>query len=317
MLEHLPYSLAILPYHFCFYLAKFALKGPEVKIWARNSYALKRLSPGQSDIDLTFIFLKNTSAEKIKSTLNKLKKLRFFFPILGEVNSYKENEILSFLPFLNFFEVERDQKLKHFFKKKSSKSTFEEAIVYMLRMLKADQKNLLNAPQKREKKWRYHCEQVNIPYATYPLESIITHLLSRSTLILSHKILIVFFKIDETHEKEVDTFYSHLDIKEKCTFILLFPLRWIVVTLRNHEFENDMSLVKDFTTSERQLLFCNISWEIWGIYSQYHDLALTHDLVAHLENIEKILIPFKDEKALELIQGIYKLRELILNYKQE
>ncbi len=312
----LPRPISILPYKVCYRSAQLLLSKRHVQIWTRNSYALNLLLPGISDIDFTFFFWTEATKKDIKETIQRAKKFRLFFPLWGEINSYHQSEIPFFLSLLNPLEKERDPTLNSFYPKAVTPS-LEERFVFMVRMLKADSKNLLLRPHLRERKWRYHSHQAQISYSTSPQENVINELLIPLKLNLNVNILNDFLKIDESKEEVVNHFYLPLDEANRRSFILLFPMRWLVVSLRNNQFENDIKIIQNFQIKERQLLYKHLSWEVWGIFSQYPELALVYDLDCHLENIAKIISFFQDSGALELQTAIKNLRSLIKAYRQE
>lgn len=313
----LPQSIASFPYHISYKAAQIFHTTPYVQIWARNSYTLGQLCPGLSDIDLTFLFSPYAKNQDIKKTIEKNKRLRLFFPLWGEINSYKEDEILFFLSLLNPLEKQRDPKLSLLYHQSSRLPSQEERFVFMLRMLKADNKNLSIRPEQREKKWRFHCRQVQIPYSIQPSESVIENLLCPLNLNIDESILKKFLQIDETSLGQVDQFYLPLDEIERRAFILLFPLRWLVVSLRNNQFEVDKKIIEAFQHHERELLYAHLNWEIWGIFSQYHELALTWNIDQHLKNVGDIISSFQDDPALKLKEAIKHLQSIIKTYKQE
>ncbi len=316
-LQKLPPSVGAIPYHLSFYSAKFLLQNGQARIWARNSYALKRLNPGISDIDVTFLFKAPYSNKEIKRKISHFQKWRKYFPLWGELNSYKEDELKVFAPYFNPYERQRDLKLQENLKYKFDNPSLENKFVYILRMLKADAHNLKKHPELRKKKWIYHFQQVGIPYSIQLLEPIISELILPLNLSLNVQIFKDFLTVDENSEQEVDQFYLPLSSNERASFILIFPLRWLVVSLRNHQFDQDLTLVKAFNTNEQKLLLEHLRWELMGIYSQYHQMALDGDLSKHIANIKRVLENLSHEEASQLKQAYQELDHFIKTYRQE
>ncbi len=316
-LQKLPLCIGAIPYHLSFYAAKFLLQNGQARIWARNSYALKRLNPGISDIDFTFLFKASYSNHEIKKKISHFQKWRKYFPLWGEVNSYREDELKRLAPFFNPYERQRDLKLQESLQLKFENPNLENKFVYILRMLKADEHNLKKYPELRKKKWIYHFQQVGIPYSTQLIEPIITELIRPLNLSLNEQIFKEFLRVDETLDQEVDQFYLPLSPNERASFILIFPLRWLVVSLRNHQFDQDLALVRVFNKNEQKLLLEHLRWELMGIFSQYHQMALTCDLSKHMANIEKLLENLSHEEASLLKTAYQELDRFIKNYRQE
>ena len=249
--------------------------------------------------------------------MTRFQKWQKYFPLWGEVNSYREEELKILAPFFNPFERERDLKLQGILNFKFETPCQESKFVFILRMLKADAHNLNKHPELRKKKWIYHFQQVAIPYSFPLIDQMIKELIHPLDLSLNEQIFEKFLKIDETKDEEVTQFYLPLSSSERRSFILFFPLRWLVVSLRNHQFGQDLSLIKAFSSKEQKLLIEHLRWELMGIFSQYHQMALTVDLTKHLQNIEAILEILPLEEAISLKDAFQNLSQFIKNYRQE
>lgn len=132
-----------------------------ISIYARNSYAEKKVKFLRSDIDYTVFF--NDSSE-IKNSIKFFKLIRKICPLIGEVNIYtKPTLVLIETYFINAFEIERDKELLSrlnitplFDKKRSS----YEALAFLILNALNDIKNLKKNEHPYHTKWINHLQRV-------------------------------------------------------------------------------------------------------------------------------------------------------------
>ncbi len=127
------------------------------QLWPRNSYVLKALEPGYSDLDLSLLQKKTNSSPQRFFSLYR--HLRRFLPLLGEVNFYTQESLALVGQKHNSFELKRDPRLLDLLGRRPKPEPFEAA-VFLLRQLEKDLHNLKKRPEKRLKKWLSHYREI-------------------------------------------------------------------------------------------------------------------------------------------------------------
>lgn len=314
LLSKLPYFIQIIPYVVAKYCVISLLSSKDIRIWVRNSYVFKNIVCALSDLDFTVVVKEVESADKTITNYNRLKKI---FPFLGEINLYLERELVNFSPIVNSFEIRRDPKLQEYIEMKNPSNDQFEEIVFLCKTIESDQQNLLTIPKYRVKKWSHHLDLTN-NQSEVSLDGLIS-LLTEKCRVLgldSDKFLSHFYEKNRTVKKDCDDFYR--ENRDKKSYILLYPFRWIGSSLTCDSFFHDIEEIKNFSEDQLKLLEAQIKWEVWGLYSQHIHNLRQATLHTHLENIREMMESsdyLKNSKAYELLNELRALHEnLLLHY---
>lgn len=139
----------------------FVEKKLNISIYARNSFAEKKIKFLKSDIDYT-VFLDHLS--EIKKTIRFFKLIRKICPVIGEVNLYtKPTLVLIEAYFFNYFEIERDKELLSRLtigRKIDKKQTSYEALAFLIFNALNDIEDLKKRKHPNHLKWVNHLNRV-------------------------------------------------------------------------------------------------------------------------------------------------------------
>lgn len=303
ILNKFPYFLQELPYTIALHSCSTLIKSKQVSIWARNSYIFKNLVAAKSDLDLTIIVKRIGQERVIIQKYNFLKKI---FPFLGEINLYLKDEIENYISLANHYEISRDPKLKSYTKKNDRESDIEK-IVFLCKLIESDQENLKNIPRYRHKKWNHHLNSLKLKsdISLVGLTDLLQELLKKNNIQFSEEFVECYYKENRNDKNSCDNFYRECPCIR--SYILLYPFRWIGSSLTCESFDHDIELLKDFSKEELKLLEGQISWEIWGLFSQYLHNLQRATLHTHLENIKQVM---DSNEYLRSTNAYIKLNEL-------
>ena len=260
---------------------------------------------GLSDIDLTFFFLKESSLFEQKRCVRKFFFLRKLFSplsnLFSEINIYSEKDIHFIDYCINPLELKRDP----FLIKKANLSlappSIEQKLVYAIKMLHSDRKNLLTRPQLRLKKWRFHIAQLFSLNRIDELDELDELNFSILLNILDKNIFIHFSQLPIQSVLEKYLFYEKMpdltrpfSIEHK-TFLLLFPIQWLAYQI--HFDLPKHKVLAQLTLKEQVIYEEQLKWELWGIYTQLHSGAIGGDLETHLKHISQTVDCLRTEHA--------------------
>lgn len=262
-----PYSLALKGLQ----TAAKALPGrPE--IWARNSYVLGTLVPLVSDLDITVWYDKEPEPSAVRALAALLATVKKAAPFLGEANLYVAGEAQQLGSLLNRFELLRDPELSRRFQgtPTSKLDTQAQAAAFMLRMLEADIHNVLNRPESRRRKWDSHVESVEkltgktlIPiWHNYPSRSLLRGLLDATIDLAAAGDV----KVTEILEMYFEC--AGRDVPRHALKAVYGEKNWMWSAVP-HRFCFDESVGERLHGAQAQLLEAQVSWELWGVASQY------------------------------------------------
>ena len=306
-LKLLPYSIATLPYDYGVEIVKAYFSHFDLEIWSRNGHALKTLTPGASDLDLT-VFSKSIDDKRYQDFIRLYSKLKYFLPFLGEVNWIENDEVESFKIYLNPLEAQRDPILREHLNF-NRHATFEEKICFFLRCLASDTYGIRTDFSSRRRKWNRHlldlgfseyCNKFDTPSEIFEFceeRLLVSNLPSYQKGFLGKQI--------QNHYQDINAwnrFYSTAPVRD---FLMLAPNRWLGATLHHGKMEEDLSLIQNFSLTERNLLKAQIEWEIWGLFTQYHQIKDKQGLIRHMENFNLLARELSDFP--ELSEGFKKL----------
>lgn len=147
-------------YYPFFLISKLSILGLKVNLHTRHSYYFKKILFLVSDIDLTIYTNEQENPEQLVSAHNRYRILKKVFPILGEVNFWNLKMLKQLVPILNIYELKRDPLLLNLLNETKSNND-DEKILYIIKLLRGDLKNLRNSPRRRLGKYQYCFEVLN------------------------------------------------------------------------------------------------------------------------------------------------------------
>ena len=285
--------LGYLPYQCVLFAARTSVKFAEepAQIWARNSFALKTLEPGFSDLDLTLVFANEVSFSKISSFLKKADLFRSFCPILGEINTYRKIPGQDFFKHHNFFELIRDPVLLENAKIERNAQTIEAA-VFLLRQLEKDIAQIKLFPERRIKKWASHFLTIDqhLPHLKLSQEQLQPSTLQTSIQKAILKILgttneIVYSEVNEKLELYLELVRCGVEIG-KTRGLMVNNSWWFLFSLT----KTAAMQIPPIQLSPIQLQFFlkQITWEVCGCISQI-TLENRAQTIEHFENLINLL----------------------------
>lgn len=303
-----PYALSLVFLRFIIICTR-----SQIEIWPRNSYQMKTLEPGYSDLDLTLFVKDGASVASSHRFFYIYKILQKVLPFLGELNVYNKDLALFVSTHHNYFELSRDP---IFFQKfhVQKKPDFYEGAVFLFRQLEKDVHNLVIHPKKRLKKWKSHLEMIN---QAFPDEN-----------------LLVKIPIDE--EKLVQTiiaFIVHLcgcwnpifsnEMREKLDFYLALLEKKVVFEKLNYlpkkdswfisfigiKF-SDLPAVGTLNNDQVRFLVKQIEWEFCGVLSQ---ILIQNNVEECLQHLQKILLYIE---KMNFIDNHKELEELCFGMRE-
>lgn len=310
ILRLLPYSISSLPYDFAFRFVQSSFQDLDIELWSRNSHALKTLNPGASDLDIT-VYANNSSPEIINSFFKRFTQIKRYIPFLGEINWIDAGEIKNFVPFLNPYEADRDLELKTKFNYRTKKSQAYK-ICFFLRCLASDTYGIRTDYNSRKRKWNGHLEDLGFSAQrdSFVTPDAIFHFLEQKLLLENIPSYKEGFlgKLIQNYHQDINSwnrFYSSTEVRD---FMILAPNRWLGATLHYQNMDQDLIMINKFTSLEKELFISHLEWEIWGLFTQYHQISDKPGLQSHLENFLKVCHAL--DEAPHLRYGFEKLIEL-------
>lgn len=269
--------LGRLPYTLGFKILQMSLNSLPLEMWARNSFITEAFLPFKSDLDLTLWFEKQPDDSELESLWRTYSRLKKLIPFLGEINLHVRDEAKGFVNLANPFELKRDPKLPKKLDYCAAESSRADETVFLLRMLDADARNIKTRPDKRVRKWRYHLAQVGAAHLPEPLslESIVTAIIQRSPLANDEKAtavqsLLVYFEV----RADGKDYYDLTPNKDLMTFL-------------PHYYCYHRDKITAFSGARAEISIRQLSWEVWGLSSQFRLFLLAgqKNLHQHLENL--------------------------------
>lgn len=283
-LGYWPYSLAL---KYTILLSK--LYNLKVQIWARNSYKLKALEPGYSDLDITISIEKNCNRKRLYSFMYLYKKTQKFFSIFGEINIYNEDVIQFLLKNHNSFELMRDPTLCINFNFNRTPDSVEAA-VFLFRNLEADLHNLQNNPKKRIKKWRSHFDMINnaIP------ELRLAHQIHFNEDKLLETVIFCIIYLSNTRslmavDELKDKLYFYFELlSKKVDFVKITYLMnadsWFAIWKSFRDIEANV-IINNFSDKKIQFFICQLKWEVCGVLTQINSKTAADAAIVHFNKI--------------------------------
>ena len=274
-----------------------------LEVWPRNSFVLGSLTPGVSDLDLTFWWQKRPSADEIERAFRFHRRFRRWLPLVTEINQYVQSELEMFQAFANPFELARDPRSAR--RMATRAPSLSEAVVFLLRLLDADAENLIRRPWVRKRKWQNHFDVVGAEFPNFQsphelgLRTLVEAVADFASVPRDQKALAV---------QELEAYFSNP--KRRDAESLGLPSRWQGVFLP-HRFAHHWNRVLNLTSDRSDLFVSQIEWEVWGLYGQ----ILRPDGIPGLDPYLNILVKLcrdnlssRPEDLMRLETGLENLR---------
>ena len=305
--KFLPRKIALIPYLVAYKVLKDeTIKNPQNECWYRNSCFFGNFVFGLSDIDIT-IFVEDYNAKNIEGIKNSIKRVKKAYPFLGEVNLYSRNQYLLYLKSLNYFEGNRDPVLIEKVRLDESYNKNVEKIVFLLRAMFSDRRNLLTCPELRQKKWKFHFDELDIievSQITYEIivEKIIVLLEVDKLVQVEIRNMLTFVFSENYNEEKI------FNTKLSDYWKFLFPHKYLWF-----ENSNDQDCLKFKNTIFEKICLRQIDWEIWGIMSQLPFINnIENGIEVHMNRFIKVAETFEDSSGFrERISNLINLSKTI------
>lgn len=282
-------------YYPFYLLPKYYLESSVSEISARHSFYFKRIAFGLSDIDLTLYNEEVATREERESLVTKVSFMQKINPILGEINYFEMEGIKSLEKFINPYEAMRDPILSA--KINNERGAKTELIVFIMRLIKSDFKNLAKRIYRRFDKLEYCTEFLSpkkkLAYVDIQTIGDFTNYLKKNIVDEEFHFVINYLKAKLQFDSLDD--YEELE--------LIWELDWD--NLKN--LENANSLTKE-------ILLENIKWEIWGLYTQLPFLEDYNMTLQHVLVLKSVYESIDEENNASINAGFDYILEKLNSY---
>ena len=298
-------SLFILYYKVTFKIIKYLLEEKNLKIWPRNSFYFNIINPGISDIDFTFFSTTKKGIDDYNKKICKLGSLKSLFPIIGEVNIYQKEDLILYKACGNYFELKRDPNLFYYINRDWDNNRIkQDALVFILRALWSDYLYLREFPYNRLHKWNFIFSSINNEL------NVDLNVGSNDLCVIVENLCCLYPSLREDFNSLPDFLMHRQSVKYRSIYLKLYPHYWLGDYYNHPEFENYIFSLGKFSKDSQSIVYSQISWEIWGIYSQIFYLKNIQGLQGHLKNLEKILNSLHRD-TLQMKEDIQTLSSLL------
>lgn len=272
-----------LPYDLSLSVVQSYFRDKDLVIWSRNGHAMKTLTPGVSDLDIT-IYTGLNSFSDLNEIQTRYMGVKRILPFLGEINWIDKFHAPFFSNFCNPHEADRDIILRDLTGYKRDSQGALKAC-FFLRCLASDTYGIRENFKTRKKKWQKHMKDLGIGTSsvinsTSDLfrcadEELVKKLIGQS----STPFLRMFYNQKHGDINAWNRFYGNVEVKD---FMLFAPNYWIGASLHHGKYESDVELLNNFNEAEFSLLRAQLEWEIWGLFTQYKLVEDKENLIQHL-----------------------------------
>ena len=289
-----------------------------ISVWARNSVYFKDEVFGISDLDITMYSRDEVSLFKKKIVYRILKIMKFFFPFMGEVIFYEAHHLKDFISYASQYELKRDPiLLKRINIENMNIDSLEKA--FILNWMLNDYHRMDESILHRRNKIDRFLNILNKNPKTYiSAEDVLMDLLKDFNLSEEHRLewfeaIQRFLRAFKVKKIPVNDWLSEYSQYEEI-IALCFPQIWMGAAIHNGSFEDILYLLHKRNADEKRIFLEQISWELWGLYSNHSQLKLNAELTLHLDHLKQCLdIVCRNEEdkfALKLKEGVSKLQDL-------
>ncbi len=300
--RYVPNDMKMVPYQFAEAAARLALTSDlkMTPLWVRHSVMEGNVIMGVSDLDISLWSPEPLQRYQLVRVHQRLRQLKWLIPYMGELNYFDEKASAQFARCANPYEVARDPILldKMGIKPEGSAA---QILVYLLRNILADRKNIMAGGELRLRKWKTHFRKVG-------------HEFSFDSITPEH-IISSFLELLPDEEKHGSADWRHLlefilskSFESADLFRATTPRLWKIAFPHKYFWgEHDFRYESDFSWGDfdKEIVLGQIDWEVWGILSQRHHYATaTTPYARHLWRLRWLLKAIGEYSRLRVIKEL-------------
>lgn len=284
-----------------------------IEAWSRNSVYFKEEVFGLSDLDITLYSHKKVTSFKRNLILFYLKVLRWFFPFVGEVIIYEEDSVKDFMPLASSLELKRDPILVKKMGIQYCVNELREA--FILNWMYNDYHRMDQSILKRRNKIDRFRLLLNLESKSYfSSEDLLMDLLKDfikdpEECTQWFEALQKFLRAIRIEKRPINNW---LDENKKYEEIiaLCYPQLWMGAAIHNETFYEILHRLKNHKDEHKNIFAAQISWELWGLYSNHTVTSFSGELALHLDHlkecISKVLERDDLSQAIDNLRGLYE-----------
>lgn len=313
----LPFFLRHLFYLFPLFKLKSFLYLLGMQAWARNSVYFKEEVFGLSDLDITIYAPQGLAPGSLKKRMITyyLKLLRIFFPFVGEVVIYDDRSIRDYLPLASAIELRRDPLLLKRVGGENSYHDLRQA--FILNWIFNDYHRMdQSILQRRNKVDRFRNLLAMESKSFFSAEDLLMDLLKdfdflkgedkRAQWFEALQHFLRAYRINQTPINE--WLRDHRAYEE--VIALCYPQIWMGAAIHNDSFYDTLHRLKGRGREEKEILAQQISWELWGLYSNSIMTAFSAEIALHLDHLKdcacEVLADHSLLESIEKLRGLYE-----------
>lgn len=261
----------------------------ELLVWSRNSFPLGYSVPPISDLDMTIVYDKRINS--LDEVRIKIKKLKFWVPLVREVNVYELSDIDFIKNIMNSFELKRDDCLKIKFDLDVMECE-SEAFTFIWKSFSTDLEGLNKRIWSRERRWRFILKSIGFKSSRgISLNLIQSVIVEYSKGTISNDYIEAFSKKKTTDSQ---------DVWSEVWFIR--PVEYLIYSFNTFgEIRLPVDVLSDF--QQKVLINC-FEWEVWGLYTQIYNTSSLSSFKDHIKNLETLILPKLEQKRAEYFKEI-------------
>jgi hypothetical protein len=309
-------------YRLTFRAVRALLSLKRSKAWARNSLHFGDVIPLLSDIDVSFYITNDGTDDapgEILRLKRRLKMIKKLIPVMGEANFYTPDLARFVLRNGNRHELDRDPLLRTVAglpqqeapARDGDGDSESDKLVFLLRMLESDFKNLTTRSTLREQKWHRHLKATDSGTLPEPFsfESLVDalderHFRQLGSLPLKETLLQLG---QEGLLSGVERIYRQGSTQERLSLFLLFPVQWLESALASTDTVRAWQETVLLNESERKLATAQLRWELAFLSTQFEWLTDRQASDAHFKRIFSLMRFISADESTRLREEIRPL----------
>lgn len=281
ILALIPFRIARIPYALTYHFALWGIGISRSSLWPRNSYYFERIVMFVSDLDLTLLLNKGSSLNT--QTKRKIMRTQKLLPLLGELNIVHEEMIPKYASLLPILELKRDPILLRTLQLSLREAEEGEKFFFLWRMLWSDRKNLRVHLQMRKKKWTFHLESLQLGTDSFltaaNLGAFLESLDSQFECSMGY-----LQQLALQDEKSISFLRDELKL-------VFFLSDWLGEIYQKRKWEKEESWPVLGPKLHHMLKF-SLSWEVWGVLSQFELQTNLTEFYTHVIGLKKISLHY-------------------------
>lgn len=244
--------------------------GPKTKLWSKNSFQPKVFQSFVTPLEIGLFVPSRVSELEWSDFRSSLDGYRLYFPWLGTLDVYDLSS-RALLDCANFFELERDPRLKDPLLIISRKPSKGEALVFLMKMIEGDWDNLVSRPLLRILVWQLHWKAISAHFEgfkDFEMKEVFNRILHFARVSAEERKNLVLFL---NQKKPIE------NGQNSKALLMFFP----------KDFDGQSMDVLELKGLDAECLQLSIAWEIWHLWSQRGDFK-TSEYRARIEKLLKI-----------------------------